>query len=132
MRTGWDAGHRVGRVTGDEVYGGSPRVRAALEERGIGCVPCPDTELDDFVDRLAKRIAGFTPGGIRAAKRAINDLTPADPAHVRSDAATFQGLIALPETRERLDYLADRGLQKPGELEHDLGKAVAEFRHCRP
>lgn len=34
----WDAGHRVGRVRGDEVHGGNPRLRAALEERGIGYV----------------------------------------------------------------------------------------------
>ncbi|MFE9476940.1 IS701 family transposase [Streptomyces griseofuscus] len=34
----WDAGHRLGWVTGDEVYGGNPRLRAALEERGIGYV----------------------------------------------------------------------------------------------
>ncbi|MGW2717884.1 hypothetical protein [Streptomyces sp. NPDC001492] len=81
---------------------------------------------------MAKRIADFPPAGVRAAKRAINELTLTDPAHVRSDAAAFQGLIALSETRERLDYLADRGLQKPGELEHDLGKAVAEFRYRRP
>nr|WP_307060124.1 IS701 family transposase [Streptomyces achromogenes] len=33
-----DTGHRVGWVTGDEVYGGNPKLRAALEERGIGYV----------------------------------------------------------------------------------------------
>ncbi|MGI5143689.1 IS701 family transposase [Streptomyces sp. CA-106110] len=33
-----DAGHRVGWITGDEVYGGNPKLRAALEERGIGYV----------------------------------------------------------------------------------------------
>ncbi|MGW5781052.1 IS701 family transposase [Streptomyces sp. NPDC003863] len=33
-----DAGRRVGRVAGDEVYGGSPKPRAALEERGAGYV----------------------------------------------------------------------------------------------
>lgn len=33
-----DAGHRVGRVNGDEVYGGNPKLRAALEEREIGYV----------------------------------------------------------------------------------------------
>ncbi len=33
-----DAGHRVDWVTGDEVYGGNPRLRTALEERGIGFV----------------------------------------------------------------------------------------------
>ncbi|WP_326757092.1 IS701 family transposase [Streptomyces hirsutus] len=33
-----DAGHRVGWVAGDEVYGGNPKLRSALEERGIGYV----------------------------------------------------------------------------------------------
>lgn len=33
-----DAGHRVGWVTGDEVSGGNPKLRCALEERGIGYV----------------------------------------------------------------------------------------------
>lgn len=32
------AGHRIGWVTGDEVYGGNPKRRTALEERGIGYV----------------------------------------------------------------------------------------------
>jgi SRSO17 transposase len=31
-------GHRVGWVTGDEVYGGNPKLRSALENRGIGHV----------------------------------------------------------------------------------------------
>lgn len=87
----------------------------------------PDAELDGFVERLATRIAGFPPEGVRAAKRAVNDLTLASAVHVRSDAVTFQSLIARPESRERLDHLAGRGLQSPGELERDLGKAVADF-----
>ncbi|MBV7701060.1 IS701 family transposase [Streptomyces sp. TRM70350] len=33
-----DAGHRVGWVAGDEVYGGNPRLRSALEERQVGYV----------------------------------------------------------------------------------------------
>ncbi|MEU2657240.1 IS701 family transposase [Streptomyces sp. NPDC007325] len=33
-----DAGHHVGWVTEDEVYGGNPKLRAALEERGVGHV----------------------------------------------------------------------------------------------
>lgn len=31
-----DAGHQVSWVTGDEVYGGNPTLRAALEQRGTG------------------------------------------------------------------------------------------------
>ena len=33
-----DAGHQAAWVTGDEVYGGNPTLRAALEERGTGYV----------------------------------------------------------------------------------------------
>lgn len=33
-----DAGHRAAWVAGDEAYGGNPRLRAALEERGTGYV----------------------------------------------------------------------------------------------
>jgi SRSO17 transposase len=33
-----DAGHHTSWVAGDEVYGGNPRLRAALEERGTGYV----------------------------------------------------------------------------------------------
>lgn len=33
-----EAGHRVGWVAADEVYGGNPKLRAALEERGVGYV----------------------------------------------------------------------------------------------
>jgi len=33
-----DAGHRVGWVAGDEVYGGNPKLRSVLEEREVGYV----------------------------------------------------------------------------------------------
>jgi SRSO17 transposase len=33
-----DAGHRVGWVAADEVYGGNPKLRSALEERQVGYV----------------------------------------------------------------------------------------------
>jgi hypothetical protein len=33
-----DAGHHIDWVTGDEVYGGNPILRAALEEHGLGYV----------------------------------------------------------------------------------------------
>ncbi|ALO91404.1 transposase [Streptomyces hygroscopicus subsp. limoneus] len=33
-----DAGYRVGWFAGEEVYGGNPKLRAALEERGVGFV----------------------------------------------------------------------------------------------
>ncbi|WP_461091757.1 IS701 family transposase [Streptomyces incanus] len=38
LNAGHRVGHRVGWVAGDEVYGGNPKLRAALEERGVGYV----------------------------------------------------------------------------------------------
>ncbi|QMU80719.1 IS701 family transposase [Streptacidiphilus sp. PB12-B1b] len=56
-----DAGHRVSWVTGDEVYGGNPKLRTALEGHGIGyvlAVACSTevpTQAGKFrADRLAK------------------------------------------------------------------------------
>ncbi|MFE9928000.1 enoyl-CoA hydratase/isomerase family protein [Streptomyces sp. NPDC005533] len=119
---------RLGRARAIEAIVGADDFDADTAER-YGWInrALPDTELDGFVERLAKRIAGFPPEGVRAAKRAVNDLSLASPAHIRSDAATFQSLVAAPESRERLNYLAERGLQTPGELERDLGKAVGDF-----
>ncbi|MFJ7416242.1 IS701 family transposase [Streptomyces sp. NPDC098077] len=58
-----DAGHHVGWVTGDEVYGGNPKLRTALEERGIGyvlAVACSaevSTSAGTFrTDALAKKV----------------------------------------------------------------------------
>ncbi|MFF9363865.1 enoyl-CoA hydratase/isomerase family protein [Streptomyces griseoluteus] len=119
---------RLGRHRAIEAIAGAEDFDADLAER-YGWInrALPDAELDGFVEHLAKRIAGFPPEGAKAAKRAINDLTLAEPADVRSDAVMFQSLLALPESRERLDYLAGRGLQSPGDLERDLGKAAEEF-----
>ncbi|MBB5792358.1 SRSO17 transposase [Streptomyces caelestis] len=58
-----DAGHHASWVTGDEVYGGNPKLRAALEKRGTGyvlAVACSHevtTRAGKFrADALAKKV----------------------------------------------------------------------------
>lgn len=58
-----DAGHHAPWAAGDEVYGGNPKLRAALEERGTGyvlAVACPaevTTPAGKFrADTLAKKL----------------------------------------------------------------------------
>ncbi|MBT2444570.1 IS701 family transposase [Streptomyces sp. ISL-36] len=90
-----DAGHHVGWVTGDEVYGGNPKLRTALEERGIGyvlAVACSaevSTAAGKFrADALAAKVpkrawqklsAGRGAKGHRFYDWAVIDLTEAAP-----------------------------------------------------
>jgi SRSO17 transposase len=89
-----DAGHRAAWVAGDEVYGGNPKLRTALEERGTGyvlAVACSHevtTGAGKFrADALAKKVpkrawqklsAGAGAKGHRFYDWAVIDL--ADPA----------------------------------------------------
>jgi SRSO17 transposase len=92
-----DAGHRIGWVTGDEVYGGNPKLRAALEERGLGyvlAVACSAevaTRAGKFrADALAAKLprrtwqklsAGVDAKGHRYYDWAVNDLADPAPGH---------------------------------------------------
>ncbi|MFD3682948.1 IS701 family transposase, partial [Streptomyces sp. NPDC058613] len=112
-----DAGHHVGWVTGDEVYGGNPELRTALEERGIGyvlAVACSAevlTGADRFrADALARKVpkrawqklsAGCGAKGQRFYDWAVTDL---------AEAAGRHQLRVVPRRRE-----PERG---PGQVDH--------------
>ncbi len=90
-----DAGHHVGWVTGDEVYGGNPKLRTALEGRGIGhvlAVACSAEvatgagtfRADSLVKKVPKRAwrklsAGRGAKGQRFYDWAVIDLTERTP-----------------------------------------------------
>ncbi|WP_326779249.1 IS701 family transposase [Streptomyces sp. NBC_01445] len=92
-----DTGHRVGWVTGDEVYGGNPKLRSALEKRGIGyvlAVACSAQmttgagtfRADALVKKVPKRAwqklsAGRGAKGQRFYDWAVIDLAEAAPGH---------------------------------------------------
>lgn len=92
-----DAGHHIGWVTGDEVYGGNPILRAALEERGLGyvlAVACSAEvatgagrfRADGLAGKLPKRASqrlSASPGakGHRYYDWAVIDLTDPTPGH---------------------------------------------------
>ncbi|WP_344285785.1 IS701 family transposase [Streptomyces hebeiensis] len=92
-----NAGHRVGWVAGDEVYGGNPKLRAALENRGIGyvlAVACSaevTTGAGRFrADTLARKVpkrawqklsAGRGAKGQRFYDWAVIDLAETAPGH---------------------------------------------------
>ena len=87
----------------------------------------PDTELDGFVDALARRIASFDRRPIAAAKNLINQvsLPPAD--RLLDSLNSFTTALTWPEAQQRFQALFKRGLNRPGEMENRFGELLASL-----
>jgi enoyl-CoA hydratase/carnithine racemase len=84
----------------------------------------PDTELDAFVNELAYRIARFPLEGLINSKNRINDIALAGVDDYRTDSTLFGAGFTHAETQRRTHLMLDRGLQKQGEFELNLGAAI--------
>jgi len=113
----------VGRSRALEIIASSEDYDADTAER-YGWInrAIPDSELDDFVDRFARRIASFEKKALTEAKRLVNrsSLLP-DDARLAAAGETFIRMLTWPETRSRIAKILERGLQKPGDFELRLG-----------
>jgi enoyl-CoA hydratase/carnithine racemase len=87
----------------------------------------PDAELDQFVDRLARRIASFPVEGVRATKRVLGELTLPDREATRADARSFQQLVRSDTVQARMAALFAQGLQTRGDFELDLGDRIGSL-----
>jgi enoyl-CoA hydratase/carnithine racemase len=116
----------LGRGRALEVILSADDVNADLAEQ-YGWInrALPDAELDDFVDRLAQRIAGFPLEALAAAKAAVNAISLPTPDEVRGDAELFQRLLRTDEVGRRATLLFERGFQTRSPLELELGDALA-------
>jgi enoyl-CoA hydratase/carnithine racemase len=77
----------------------------------------PDAELDGFVDVLARRIASFDRRPIAAAKTLINQVSLPSADRLLDALNAFQTALTWPETRQRIQALLERGLQREGDFE---------------
>ncbi|MEX3945647.1 enoyl-CoA hydratase/isomerase family protein [Paraburkholderia sp. BR10937] len=84
----------------------------------------PHDELAPFVERLAKRLAGFPRTALVRNKRRINDVTLPPLADLRHDAALFQQSVQEPAVRTRLQELVAGGMQTRSDLERNFGEAL--------
>jgi len=113
----------VGRARALEIIAISEDYDADTAER-YGWInrAIPDAELDDFVDRFARRIASFEKKALIEAKRLVNrsSLLP-DDARLAAAGETFLRMQTWPETRSRIAKIVERGFQKPGDFELRLG-----------
>jgi enoyl-CoA hydratase/carnithine racemase len=84
----------------------------------------PDAGLDQFVGRLARRIASFPVEAVRGTKQVLSELTLPDADATRADARRFQQLVRSDTVKARMAALFAQGLQTRGELELDLGDRI--------
>ena len=77
----------------------------------------PDTELDGFVDALARRIASFDRRPIAAAKKLINQVSLPSADHLLDGLNSFLTALMWPETQQRIQALLRRGLQQDSDFE---------------
>ena len=112
----------LGRGRAMEAILGAGDFDAELAER-YGWInrAVPDAELDEFVARLARRIASFPADGVRTAKRVLNELTMPAADAIRADALRFRDLVTSDPAQSRTADLFSQGLQTRGPLELDLG-----------
>ena len=104
-------------IAGSEDYGADTAERYGWINRAI-----PDAELDDFVDRFARRIASFEKKVLTEAKKLVNrsSLLP-DDAYIAAAGEAFLRMQTWPETQSRIAKVVERGFQKPKDFELRLG-----------
>ena len=110
--------HLVGRaraleiVLGAEDFDGETAERYGYVNRALA-----DTELDGFVDALARRISSFDRPAIATAKRLINDVCLPSSDSLLEGLTSFLAALTRPETQKRVQALFKRGLQENADFE---------------
>src|SRR3977135_3318582 len=110
--------HLVGRGRALEIVLGANDFDGDTAERyGYVNRALPDSDLDGFVDMLARRIASFERRPLAAAKNLVNQvsLPPAD--RLLDALNSFASALAWPEAQQRFQALLERGLQRDGDFE---------------
>ncbi|GHH86203.1 enoyl-CoA hydratase [Streptomyces sulfonofaciens] len=92
----------------------------------------PDDELDAFVERFARRVAGFPADAIAVTKTAVTRITGPSDEEIRAAAVVFQHLIREGSVAPRTAWLLQQGLQTRGTTELELGEAIAAIGPHQP
>jgi len=128
--------HLVGRGRALEIILGANDFDGDTAERyGYANRALPDTELDGFVDALARRIASFDRRAIAAAKNLVSHVSLPSADRLLAAITSFETALTWPETQQRIQALLKRGLQKDGDFEHrwparHIARGVVTLRRC--
>jgi enoyl-CoA hydratase/carnithine racemase len=90
----------------------------------------PDTELDEFVDALATRIASFDKWAIANTKRLVNAASLPPDVEIAAGWDTCMASIARPAAQGKIKALFEQGFHRPGDAEDRLGFYVGQLGHA--
>jgi enoyl-CoA hydratase/carnithine racemase len=110
--------HLVGRGRALEIILGANDFDGDTAERyGYVNRALPDTELDVFVDTLARRIASFDRRALSAAKTLVNSVSLPSADRLLDGFASFQTALMWTEAQQRVGALLKLGLQQDPDFE---------------
>jgi enoyl-CoA hydratase/carnithine racemase len=117
----------MGRGRALEVLLGSDDIPGDLAESyGYVNRSLPDAELDEFVDRLANRIASFDKWAISNTKRFVNAASLPPDVEIDAGWDACMASIARPAAQARIKALMARGLHQPGDVENRMGYYIGQ------
>ena len=110
--------HLVGRGRALEIIlSGNDFDGDTAERYGYVNRALPDSELDGFVDALARRIASFDSRALGAAKNLVNQVSLPSADSLLDALKSFETALGWPETQQRVEALFKRGLQRDSDFE---------------
>jgi enoyl-CoA hydratase/carnithine racemase len=110
--------HLVGRGRALEIIlSGNDFDGDTAERYGYVNRALPDSELDGFVDALARRIASFDRRALEAAKNLVNQVSLPSADRLLDALTSFETALTWPETQQRVEALFKRGLQRNSDFE---------------
>lgn len=119
----------VGRGRALEILLGGDDIPAALAaEYGYVNRVVPDAELDEFVDRFARRIATFDKVAVSGIKQLVDVASLPEDTEFAPGLAAFFATSGRPENAPFARILFEHGLQQPDGIERDLGAAIGRLR----
>src|SRR5437660_7825534 len=118
----------IGRGRALEVLLGADDIPGDLAELyGYVNRALPDEELNEFVDKLARRLASFDKKAIAETKRMVNIASLPPDAEIAPEWVAFIDALGRDGARDRIRKLMDRGFHHPGDVETNLGRYVGDL-----
>ena len=115
----------IGRGRALEVLLSSDDITGELAQiYGYANRALPDAQLDQFVDKLARRIASFDKWAITNTKRLVNAASLPPDVEMQAGWDTCMESFVRPSAQARVKALMDRGFHEPGDAENRLGEYI--------